>query len=206
MSALLFLSDSFRHPVQFPAGALDLALRLLLLRGVHLRQSFGEPAAGAAKNGKRHLQIALDLFGRGGFRCLRLPLRFQKQLRFAENALANYPRALAPGGVKLRRLPGIAAVLHQYVCHALTVFGADASYRHQILHGDLRSDVSFAHMPLNRFGQQLDQGQPPRYPTDAPVETARQFVERVAEALFHLRQQPALFERAFLRAHSLRTR
>ena len=188
MSAFLFLSDSLRHPAQLPAGTLDLALRLLLLCGVHFRQSFGEPATGAPQNGKRHLQIALNLFGRGGLGCLRLALRFQKQFRFGENALANQARAFAPGGVKLRGLPRIAAVLHEYVCHALTVFGADARHRHQILHGDLRSDVSFAHMTLNRFRQQLDEGQPPRYPTDAAVETARQFVERVTEALFHLRK------------------
>jgi hypothetical protein len=105
MSAFPFLSDSLRHPVQFPAGTLDLALRLLLLRGVHLRQGFSESAAGAAQNRKRHLQIALDLFGRGGLRRLRLPLSFQKQFRLGENALANYPRAFAPGGVKLRGLP-----------------------------------------------------------------------------------------------------
>ena len=85
------LSDSFRHTVQFPVRTFDLALRLLLLCGVHLRQSFGEPAAGTPQNGKRHLQIALDLFGRGGLHDLRLALRFQKQFRFAENALTNYP-------------------------------------------------------------------------------------------------------------------
>jgi hypothetical protein len=105
MSAFLFLSDSFRHPVQFPASTLNLALRLLLLCGVHLRQSFGKPAAGTTQNGKRHLQIALHLSGRGGLHHLRLALRFQKQFRFGENALANYPRACAPGGVELRRLP-----------------------------------------------------------------------------------------------------
>jgi hypothetical protein len=105
MSAFLFLSDLFRHPVQFPARTFDLALRPRLLCGVHLRQSFVEPAAGATKNGKCHLQIALHLFGRGGLRRLRLALRFQKQFRFGENALTNYPRAFAPGGVKLRRLP-----------------------------------------------------------------------------------------------------
>jgi len=91
MSAFLFLSDSFPHPVQFPAGTFDLALRLLLLVRVHLRQSFGEPAAGTPHHGKRHLQIALNLLGRGGLRRPRLTLRFQKQFRFAENALANYP-------------------------------------------------------------------------------------------------------------------
>ena len=197
---------SLRHPVQFPAGALDLALRLLLLCGVHLRQGLVESAAGATQNGQRHLQIALNLFGRGRFRCLRLALRFQKQFRFAENALSNYPRAFPPGGVKLRGLPRIATVFHESRGHALTVFGTNASHRHQILHGDLRSDVSFAHMALNRFRQQLDKRQSPRYPTHTAVEAARQFVKRVAEALFHLRQQPALFECAFLWAHALRAR
>jgi hypothetical protein len=153
MSAFLFLSDSFRHPVQFPARTFDLALRLLLLCGVHLRQSFVEPAAGATQNGKRHLQIALHLFGCGGLRRLRLALRFQKQFRFSENALPHYPGAFAPGGVKLRSLPRIAAVFHEYVCHALTVFGAAPRHRHQVLHRDLRCDVSFAHMALNRFRQ-----------------------------------------------------
>jgi hypothetical protein len=36
MFRFLFLSDPFRHPIQFPAGTLDLALRLFLLCGVHL--------------------------------------------------------------------------------------------------------------------------------------------------------------------------
>jgi len=206
MSVFLFLPDSFRHPVQFPARTFDLALRLLLLRSGHLRQGFGEPAAGATQNGKRHLQIALNLFGRGGLRRLRQALRFQKQFRFRENALANYPRAFAPRGIKLRRLPGIAAVLHESRGHALTVVRAAPRHRHQILHSDLRCDVSFADVALDRFRQQFDKRQSPRHPTDAAVETARQFVERVTEPLFHLRQQPALFERAFPWAHSLRTR
>ena len=128
-------------------------MRLLLLRGVHLRQGFTDSAAGATQNGKRHFQIALDLFGRGGLRRLRLALSFQKQFRLGENAFANYPRAFAPGGIKLRSLPRIAAVLHESRGHPLTVFSADASHRNQILHGDMRSDVSFAHMALNRFRQ-----------------------------------------------------
>jgi hypothetical protein len=77
MFRFLLLSHSFRHPAQFPAGAFDLALRPLPLCGVHLRQSFGEPAAGTPQDGKRHFQIALYLFERGGFCRLRLPLRFQ---------------------------------------------------------------------------------------------------------------------------------
>jgi len=57
------LSDSFRYPVEFPARTFDLALRLPLLRGVHLRQGFGELTVGAMQDRPRHLQIALDLFG-----------------------------------------------------------------------------------------------------------------------------------------------
>jgi hypothetical protein len=153
MFRFLFLSDPFRHPIQFPAGALDLALRLLLLCGVHLRQSFVEPAPGTSQNGKCHLQIAPDLFGRGGLFHLRLlPLRFQKQLRFGENALANHARALTPGSVKLCGLPRIATVLHECRGHALTVFRADARHRHQILHRDLGCDASIANVPLDRFG------------------------------------------------------
>jgi hypothetical protein len=55
----LLRKHSLAHPVEFPARAFDRALRLLLLRGVHLRQGFGELSTGAAQNGERHLQIAL---------------------------------------------------------------------------------------------------------------------------------------------------
>jgi len=181
-------------------------LRLLLLRVVHLRQSFAEPAAGPAQNGKRHFQIALHLFERRGPCHWRLALCFQKQFRFGEDALANHARAFAPGGIKLRRLPRIAAVFHECGGHVLTVVGANPRDGNQILHRDLRGEVSFAYLPLDRFGQQLDKRQSPRYPAHAAVEAARQFVERVTEAPLHLRKQPALFERAFLRAHSQRPR
>ncbi len=135
-----------------------------------------------------------------------LPLRFQKQFRFSENALANHARAFAPRGIKLRCLPCIATVLHEYGGHAFTVVRADPRDRHQILHRDLRGKIPIAHLPLDRFRQQLDQRQSPRYPAHAAVEAARQFVERVTETLLHLRKQPALFERAFLRAQSQRPR
>ena len=80
---------------------------------------------------------------------------------------------------------------------ALAIIGVDARHRHQILHGHLRGDPAVAHVLLNRFRQQFDQPQAARDPTCAAVETARQFVERVTETLFHLRKQPALFQRAF---------
>ena len=85
----MFLSDSLLQPVQFAPRAFQLALRLFLLLAVHLRQGFGEPPAGAFEEGHRHLQIALEC-GRGRPGGGRLPLRFQKQFRFSEDALANH--------------------------------------------------------------------------------------------------------------------
>jgi hypothetical protein len=46
MFRLLLLSDSFRHPREFPARVFNLALRLFLLRASHFRQGFGQPPAG----------------------------------------------------------------------------------------------------------------------------------------------------------------
>ena len=51
MFRLLLLSDSFRHPVHFPARIFQLPLRLFLLRTGHLRQRFGKLASGAAQDG-----------------------------------------------------------------------------------------------------------------------------------------------------------
>jgi hypothetical protein len=147
----LFLSDSFRHPAEFPAGAFNAALRLALLGATHLRQGFRKLSAGAAQNGKSSLQIAADLFDRHGLRADRLPLRFQKQFGLGENALASGARAFAPGGIKLRRLSGIAAVLDERGGHALTVARAHSRDGHQILHRCLRGQAAFAHLPLDRF-------------------------------------------------------
>src|SRR5271157_2180831 len=51
MFRLLLLSDSFRHPRQFPPGAFDPALGLLPLRPSHLRHGFREPPVGAMQDG-----------------------------------------------------------------------------------------------------------------------------------------------------------
>src|ERR1039457_6016299 len=198
-----FLSDSRRHPVQFPARAFDLALRLFLLPAVHLRQGFGEPPAGAMQDGDGHLQFAIES-GRGRPGGQRLPLRFQKQFRLGEDALANHARALPPGGIELSGLPRVATVLDESGGHPRAVLQADARHRRQILHGQLRRDRSFAHLLLDRFRQRLDQRQPPRHPAHAAVEAARQLLQRVAKALLPLRQQPALFQRGFLRAETQR--
>ncbi len=183
----LFLSDSFYHSVEFAARAFDPGLRLFLLLAIHLRQGFGEPLAGATQNGHRHLQFAVEGHrSRLGDR--RLPLRFQEQLGLGEDALADHARAVPPCGVELSGLPCVATVLDEGGSHPFAVLQIDPRDRHQILHRQLRAQRSFAHLLLDRFRQQLDQCQAPRYPTHAAVEAARQFVERATKALLHLHQ------------------
>ena len=82
--------------------------------------------------------------------------------------------------------------------HLLAVFQTDARYRHQELHRHVRGNLAFAHLLLNGLRQQLDQRQPPRHPAHAAVETARQILQLIAEALLHFGQQPALFQRGLV--------
>ena len=199
----LFFSDARRHPLQFPARAFDLALRLFLLPAIHLRQGCGEPPAGAMQDGHRHLQFAIQS-RRGRLGGRRLPLRFQKQFRLGQDAFADHTRAVPPGGIELSGLPRVAMVLDEGGGHLLTLLQADARHWDEVLHGQLRGDLAFAHLLLDGFRQQLDQRQAPRHPTDAAVEAARQLLQRIAQALLHLRQQPALFQRAFLRTEAQR--
>ena len=148
----LFLSDARRHPLQLAARAFDLSLRVFQLRASHLRQSFGEPPAGATQDGNGHLQVVLQGNRRGtGGR--RLPLRFQKQFRLGEHARANYARAVPPGGIELTGLPRVAMMLDEDGGHPLAVLHVDTRHRHQILHRQLRRQLAFAHLLLDRFRQ-----------------------------------------------------
>ena len=122
-----------------------------------------------------------------------------------KNAIPNNARAFAPGPVKLRSLSLIAALTGKYRGHPFAILRAEPRCRDQILHRCLRRDLPFSHLLLDPFRQQFHQRQPPRYPAHAPVETAGQFLHRVAEALRHRRQQPALFKRAFLPAEAQRS-
>jgi hypothetical protein len=121
MLGFLFLSKARRHPLQFLARAGDLALRLFLTEVVHLRQGRGESPAGATQNGHRNFQVALHS-GRRRPTGRYLPLRFQKQFRLGQDALAGHARALPPGGVELSRFPRIAMLLHEGGRHTHAVF------------------------------------------------------------------------------------
>jgi hypothetical protein len=138
MFRLLLLSDSFRHPREFPTRVFNLALRLFLLRPSHLRQSFGEPPAGTTQDGNRHIQIAFDLFDRRRFGCRWLPLRFQKQFRFRENTLANRACSFAPSRIQLPGLPCIAMMRDESSRHASAMLRIHAGHRHQTLHRHVR--------------------------------------------------------------------
>jgi hypothetical protein len=187
-------------------NALDLMPRGFRLLGIqlHAHRARQSPLR-AVHNGGHHLQIAQQ-FGAGSARgfLLRLPLRFEKQFRRIENAFADRWRSLPPGGIELAGLARIAVMLGKDRRHPLAVLQALARHRHQKLHGHLRHHLALAHLLLDRFRQKLHQCQPPRNPTHTAIESARQLIQPVAEALLHLRQQPAHLQRALVLAQPQR--
>jgi len=193
----LLLRDALRQAVQLTAEVFDLPARGLALveiqgRGSRPRQS----PLGALEEGRGHLQIAQQGGGLwGGSWRLGLGLDFEKQLGLVEKALADEGRGVAPGGIQLPGLPRIAGMPSEDGGQALAVLQADARDRHQELHGHVGGDSPLAHLLLDGLGQQIDQGQPPRDPTEAAIKAARQLLPSVAVALLQLCQQPALFER-----------
>ena len=179
--------------------AIDLLPCCLALRAIQLACSrASQPPLRAVHNGGYHLHIAPQC---GGCCCgglLLLPLRFEKQLRLLENALAGHRRAVAPSGVQLAGLPRIAVMLRECRRHSFAVLQADARHWQQKLHGHVCGDLALTHLLLDGFRQKLRQRQPPRYPAHAAVEPARQLLEPVAEAPLQLGQQPAHLQRGLL--------
>jgi hypothetical protein len=57
-------------------------------------------------------------------------LRFQKQFRLGENALASHARAFAPGRIQLPGLPRVAMMRHESGGHARAIVGVDTRHRH----------------------------------------------------------------------------
>ena len=171
-------------------NAIDLIPGGLALPGIQFhRNGARQPPLRAIHDGHHHLQIAQQ-FGssRGRDFLLGWPLRFEKQLRLFEDALADRGRALAPGGIQKAGLTRITVMLTEDRRHSLAVLQALARHRHQILQGYLCRDLALAHLLLNRFWQNLYQCQPPRYPAHAAIESSGQLIQPVAEALLQLRQ------------------
>jgi hypothetical protein len=82
--------------------------------------------------------------------------------------------------------------------HPLAILQALARHRHQKLQRHLRQDLALAHLLLDRFRQNFHQRQAPRYPAHTTIESARQLVEPVAEALLQLGQQPTHLQRGLV--------
>jgi hypothetical protein len=178
------------------------ALKLLPRRGALLaiqllRPSAGQPSMGALHDRAHHLQIA-DQLAAGPGRGLLLPLRFEKQPWIVQNAVADRNRSSSPGGIQLARFAGVEVVLDENRRHALAILQALPRHGHQKLHRQLRRDLPFAYLLLDRFRQQLHQCQPPGYPPHAAVELPRQLFQAVAESLLQLLQQPPHLQRGLL--------
>lgn len=150
-----------------PCGSRLLAIQLL-------GGGAGQSPLRAVHNRHNHLQIAQQ-FGSspGGRFLLRLSLCFEKQLGIVENAFADRWRTFAPRSIQLAGFTRIAVVLGEDHRHPLAIFQALAGNWHQELQRHLRRDLALAHLPLDRFRQNLHQRQPPRYPTHTAVEPAR---------------------------------
>ena len=157
----------------------------------------GKPPMGAVHNRGDQFQIA-DQFGASSWRDFLLPLRFEKQRGIIQNAFADGSRAPAPCGIQLPGLAAIALMLGKDRGHALAIRQALPRHRHQKLHCRLRRNLALAHLLLDRFRQQLHQGQPSRHPRHAAIEPSRQVIQAVAETLLQLSKQPAHLQGGFL--------
>ena len=136
------------------ACLLGLPQHRFALRSVHLyHRRAGQSAMSAVHNRHYHLQIAQQLrraHRRLGLR-LRLPLRFEEQIRWIEDALADRDRAIAPGGIQLSGLPRFAVILCEDCGHPLAVLQVDAGRRHQKPHRHMRADLALPYLLLDRF-------------------------------------------------------
>jgi len=136
--------ELFLHPFDLPPRC-----GTLLLIEFH-RLGASQSPMSALQNRRRHLQIA-DHFGRRfSWRGL-LPLRFEEQRGIIENALTDRGRSSPPCGIELPRRARIAVVLGEDLCHALAVLQTLPRRRRQKLHRHLRTDLTRAHLLLNRF-------------------------------------------------------
>lgn len=101
---------------------------------------------------------------------------------------------IAPGVIKQRRLPRGPVLLREDPRHVVAVFQADAGHWRQVPHSNLCRNASFADLLLYGLRQCVHQCQTACDPGGTAVEAARQFFDGVAVLVFHLGQQPALFQ------------
>jgi hypothetical protein len=171
-------------------NALDLMPCGSRLLAIQLRGGgAGQSPLHAVHNRHNHLQIAQQFSsGPGGSFLLRLPLCPEEQLGIIENTFADRWRTFAPRSIQLAGFTRIALVLGEDRCHSLAISQALADHRHQELQRHLRRDLALAHLPLNRFRQNLHERQASRYPAHTAIESTCQLIQPVVEAPLQLRQ------------------
>jgi predicted Zn-dependent protease len=79
-------------------------------------------------------------------------------------------------------------VLRKGLGHTRAVLGAGTRHGHQDFHGHMSRERTAADLLLHAFWEQFHQRQAIRYPTHAAIESARQFLQAVAEALLEFGQ------------------
>jgi len=112
-----------------------------------------------------------------------------------QNPLADDWRSVTPCRVELSGFATGEAMGGQRFGHGLAVLRTGPRHRHQVLHRYVGRDRAAAHLLLHALRQQVDQGQPARYPTQAAIQAARQLLQPIAKTSFQFRQQPAFFQR-----------
>jgi hypothetical protein len=88
--------------------------------------------------------------------------------------------------------------------HALAVGQIGARHRRQILHRDMRRDLTGADSLLHRFGKLFHQSQSTRHPAPAAIKAASQIIQTVAKTPFQFLKQPSFFNRRIAFAHAHR--
>jgi hypothetical protein len=156
-------------------------------------------------NGADNVQVALQLFCRSRVLLFKLPAGAQKQIRLGKNSIPYRDRSFPPRLIEHCRFPGRELIPGNRFGHTFAVTPFGPRHRHQILHGCLRSDVSVAHLLLNRFGQFPHKSQPARYPGRTAIETRGKFVQAEIETAMQLGKQPPLFQGRFPFCRSKRT-
>ncbi len=107
-------------------------------------------------------------------------------------------RGIPPGRIQLPGFPAAQPLRGKNLRHAPAVIGTRTRHRNQELHRHMGRDGAAANLLLHTLGKQFDKTHATRYPTPAAIETARQLLQPIAEALLQLHQQPTFFQRRFV--------
>ena len=103
-------------------NASDLPACQFALLWIHFHgRRAGQPLLRAVHDGGHYFQVAQQFGGCGGGGIPCLPLRFEKQLRRIQDALADGGRSLAPGGIQSAGVARIAVMLGEDRRHPLAV-------------------------------------------------------------------------------------